>query len=57
MTAKAIDPKTNGFPADNYATLGKKVFHIRCAQGKPVIDPHCLGDDFTRKTKPRQTGK
>ncbi len=57
MTAKAVDPKANGFPADNYTTLGKKVFHIRCAQGKPVIHPHCVGDDVPRKTKPLQAGK
>jgi hypothetical protein len=57
MTAKAIDPKTNGFPADNYATLAKKVFHIRCAESKPVIHPHCVGDNLTRKTKPLQAGK
>ncbi|NEK38696.1 Tn3 family transposase [Rhizobium leguminosarum] len=57
VTAKAVDPKTNGFPADNDTPLGKQVFHIRCAQGKPVIDPHCVGDNFPRKTKPLQTGK
>jgi hypothetical protein len=57
MTAKVIDPEMNGFPADNYATLAKKVFHIRCVESKPVIYPHCVGDSLMRKAKPFQAGK
>lgn len=57
MTTKAINPETNGFPADNDAALGKQVFHIGRAQRKPVIGPYCISDNLTRKTKSLQPGK
>ena len=44
-------------PANDPATLGKKVFHIGCAQGKPMVGPNRVGDNLTRKTKPLETGK
>ncbi len=37
IAAKAIDPEANGFPADEYATLSKKIVHLGRAQCKSVI--------------------
>jgi len=57
MAAKAIDPEADCFTAGNNATLNKQIFHIGCAQRKPVIDPNCISEKIMRKAKPLQSGK
>ena len=57
MAAEAINPKSNRFPADNHASLGKQIFHIGGAQCKPMIGPNRISDNLTRKSKPLQPGK
>jgi len=56
MSAKAVDPETNRFPAHDNTAFSKKVFHIGRAQSKPMIGPDRVGDNFTRKTKPESGG-
>lgn len=54
MAAKAIDPKADCFPACNHTAIGKQIFHIGCAQRKPVIGSYCISNNFTRKLKTLQ---
>ena len=56
MSAEAIDPKPDCFPADRDAPLCEQIFNIPCAEGKTVIGPNRLSDDLARKTKAFQAG-
>lgn len=57
MAAKAIDPQSNSFSADDHAALREQILHIGRAQSKSVISPNRISDDLTWKTKTLQTGK
>ncbi|OWU67635.1 hypothetical protein ATO3_25900 [Marinibacterium profundimaris] len=50
MPTKPVHPFAYGFPADDYASLGEEILHIRRAQREPMIDPNGVGDDFARET-------
>jgi hypothetical protein len=43
-------PSPDGFVGNNDAALRQKIFHITEAQTKAMVDPHCIADDFRRKT-------
>jgi hypothetical protein len=57
MSANAVDPETNCFPAQDNTAFSKKVFDIGRAQSQPMLGPDRAGDNFTRKTQSLQTGK
>ena len=54
LAAKAVDPSSDGFPAEYHAALREQIFNICSTERKPVVDPDCIGDDLTRKTKTLQ---
>jgi len=51
MRTKPVDPKANGFAADDDAALRKQVLDIRGAERKAMVGPVRMGDDLARKTK------
>lgn len=51
MSTKPVHPFANGFPADDYASLGEQVLYIRRAQRKPMLGPNGICDDLARETK------
>jgi hypothetical protein len=55
MSAKAVDPETNRFPAHDNTAFSAKVFDISRAQSKPMIGPNRADDNFARKTTALQT--
>ena len=48
MTAKPVHPKPDGFAADNHSAFGKQILHISRAEGKTIIRPNGITDDFSR---------
>lgn len=51
MPTKPVHPFANGFPADDYASLGEQILYIRRAQREPMVGPNGVGDDLARETK------
>ncbi len=49
LAAELRDPLGDGLERDIDATLGKQVFNVTQAQRKPIIEPHRIGDDLSRK--------
>lgn len=47
MTAETIDPLPHRLTADRHTALRKQVFDIGGAQGKSIVRPHRIADDFT----------
>jgi len=56
MPTKPVHPFANGFPADDYASLGEQILYIRCTQSEPVVDPHGVSDDFAGEPVTFQAG-
>jgi len=51
MPTKPVHSFANGFPADDYASLGEQTLYIRRAQSEPMVGPNGVGDDLARETK------
>ena len=56
VAAKAVDPLTNGFAADDHTALGQKFFDIGRAEDEPMIDPDRICDDLARNRNPFRRG-
>jgi hypothetical protein len=54
MRAKPVDPKAEGFPADEDTTLRQEILKIRRAECKAMAGPDRIGDDLAGKTKALQ---
>lgn len=54
VVAKAVDPLTNGFAADDHTAFGQKILDIGRAEDEPMIDLDRICDDLARKTEPVQ---
>ena len=50
VTAKAVHPFSDRFPADHHTPIGEKILDIRRAEREAMIDPDGICNDFTRKT-------
>ena len=49
VASEPVHPKPDGFAADNHASFGKQILHISRAEGKTIIRPNGITDDFSRK--------
>ncbi len=52
MATKGVHPLTDGFPTDDRFSFRKQIFNINRAQGKPMIRPNGIRNDFTGKRTP-----
>ena len=50
VTAKAVHPFSDRFPADRHTPIGEKILDIRRAEREAMIDPDGICNDFTRET-------
>lgn len=54
MCAEPVDPKADGFAADDDALLRQQVLDICLAEHKAMVSPDNIGDDRAGKTKALQ---
>ncbi len=60
LSPKTGRPKANWFTTDDDATLRQEICDIRRAEGKPMMCPIRIGDDFTKNKEalqPRNSGR
>ncbi len=55
VAAHAVNPLSDGFPADRHTAFSEQIFNIGGAKRKAMISPDCIGDDLARETKTLQT--
>jgi hypothetical protein len=51
MRAKPVDPKADGFAADDDTTLRQEILNIHRAERETIVAPDRQGDDPAGKTK------
>ena len=54
MRTEPVDPKADGFAADNDATFRQQILNICRAQREAMVRPNRASNDLTRKTKALQ---